>query len=244
MWRLVDNDASLCLAHLTARVSPDNPGLGLQNIVFDGSRLPARVLRVHLPDSPRIDSPAPHYVREADLVARYVQTAERACSWQVYWSAIDIASWNASGIELIVSAETESLDGRASLQVTSRIEAADIAGWASGDKVCFLPAESSATAPAGEEGETFPAVLFRCSQSGVSYLEMADPIVDVGQTLTPENRGDGAAVSSWSLFGQSLEKGVIRRIRFRGLFLPSDNDQTAAKALFEQFLQAAPPLTT
>lgn len=231
MWRLVDNDASLCLAHLTARVSPDNPGLGLQNIVFDGSHLPARVLQVHVPDSS-----ATHYVRESDLVARYVQAAERACSWQVYWSAIDIASWNASGIELIVSAETESLDGRAILQVTSRIEAAEILGWTVGDKACF--------APVREAGETIPAVLFRCSQPGVSYLEMADPLVDVGQTLARDNRGDGAAISSWSLFGQSLEKGVIQRIRFRGMFLPSDNDQTAAKALFEQFLQATPRLTT
>ena len=50
--------------------------------------------------------------------------------------------------------------------------------------------------------------------------------------------------SRWQLFGEFLEKGVIRRARLQSLFLPRENDvQLAAEAC--QSIERRPlPLTT
>jgi hypothetical protein len=50
---------------------------------------------------------------------------------------------------------------------------------------------------------------------------------------------------SWSLFPESLEKGVIRRVRACGLFLPRQNDEwNTVNSLIQQFMDSPPILTT
>jgi hypothetical protein len=46
------------------------------------------------------------------------------------------------------------------------------------------------------------------------------------------------------LFPESLEKGVIRRGRVRGWFLPREGDADAAAERYRQWLAEPPPLTT
>jgi hypothetical protein len=46
------------------------------------------------------------------------------------------------------------------------------------------------------------------------------------------------------LFLESLEKGVIRRGRARGMVIPREGDLAAATAAYRDFCQSPPPLTT
>jgi hypothetical protein len=46
-----------------------------------------------------------------------------------------------------------------------------------------------------------------------------------------------------NLGGSFLEKGAIRRLRFRGAFLPRENDLQRAAQLFTDLAADSPPLT-
>ena len=43
---------------------------------------------------------------------------------------------------------------------------------------------------------------------------------------------------------QQMEKGVIRKLRTRGMFLPRERDQQLAAECYAQFMTTALPLTT
>ena len=54
---------------------------------------------------------------------------------------------------------------------------------------------------------------------------------------------DGKILMRRNLGGSFLEKGVIRRLRFRGAFLPRENDLQRAAQLFTDLAAETPPLT-
>jgi hypothetical protein len=53
----------------------------------------------------------------------------------------------------------------------------------------------------------------------------------------------GSPMVSATLFPESLEKGVIRRARLSGWFLPAENDLQAAVELAKRFVNEPLPLT-
>jgi hypothetical protein len=93
--------------------------------------------------------------------------------------------------------------------------------------------------------------LFRPVGAGVggvefSYVEMIFPSdFCCASVRWGDTQGQTAkAVLHSELFPESLEKGVIRRARLRGLFVPRADDLVTASQLFAEFAASPPPLTT
>ena len=73
------------------------------------------------------------------------------------------------------------------------------------------------------------------------------------RTDHPENRSgyfnllnrnkDGLALD-WPLVGHFMEKGVVRRLRVRGVFLHGPPNEAHLGALYREFAASSPPLTT
>ena len=70
-----------------------------------------------------------------------------------------------------------------------------------------------------------------------AYVEIAD-----GSNVEAILHDDTQLTSR--LFPGSLEKGVIRRARILGCFLPAASAGKTARELRDQFIRSAPPLTT
>jgi hypothetical protein len=75
-----------------------------------------------------------------------------------------------------------------------------------------------------------------------SYAEMVHPADFAGASL--ELRGEELLRFSHPLFAERLEKGVIRRVRLCGVFLPRDRDLEKASAIYRNFIAEPLPLTT
>jgi len=104
--------------------------------------------------------------------------------------------------------------------------------------------ESKRTDPQqfGEEPtEDRDCVVLRSSTGNWSYAEMTHPL-DQGTWQLARSK-DGKTLIRRNLGGSFLEKGVIRRLRFRGAFLPRENDLERAVGLFKLFATESPPLT-
>ena len=87
------------------------------------------------------------------------------------------------------------------------------------------------------------AFLLRLPASGLSYLEMVHPS-DLSQArVNVVEPADPHLHTSFRLFAEHLEKGVIRRGRLRGLFLPRPNDTVDALDAHREFHLSPPPLT-
>ena len=82
--------------------------------------------------------------------------------------------------------------------------------------------------------------VFRNEGLGLSYAEMVHPSDFVERRAALKNE-------SWFcesvLFPERLEKGVIRRARISGWFLPAENDLAIAVNLARQFVAEPLPLT-
>jgi hypothetical protein len=103
----------------------------------------------------------------------------------------------------------------------------------------------------GEPGPT-PVMLYRPTNSSLSYAEFCHPSDFVGVSVTPADqagRGEGQGKARttevrFRLFGQDLEKGVIIRGRLRGLVLDRGSDLEQVRAAFERFVAEPPNLST
>ena len=148
------------------------------------------------------------------------------------------------GVELVVSAQTDLLDDHAVTIVKSTLP---------GDCVMQLSTESSdsfeVVSPTTEATDIFqlPGGLFLTRLSGTdwSYLEMVHPSDCAGSQVVDAQDGDRHwFTTKFRLLTDSLEKGVIRRVRVRGIFIRRDDDEAQALQCYQQFATAAPPLAS
>lgn len=84
--------------------------------------------------------------------------------------------------------------------------------------------------------------VFRNEKLGVSYAQAVHPSDFVSATIITDEISGLWGVAS-TLLPEHLEKGVIRRARICGWFLPAKNDLQAAAALAQQFVDEPLPLT-
>jgi hypothetical protein len=156
------------------------------------------------------------YVRGEDLVVTYRETPERPFSVQVYWTAMA-----GQGGELI-------LDATVSIQTRA---------WEAYPRVTIASSLNGAECMPGDEAD---AALLRLSGVDWTYAEVALPedfvLSDAGGEPT-------AAATRWTFAEQFMERGVIRRRRVRGAFVPRNADDAAASRLFAALRAEQPPLT-
>jgi hypothetical protein len=147
----------------------------------------------------------------------------------------------ASGMELLLSVRTDRLDASATMNVTTMLPPGAERSW-------FDPATQSLHAeedfPADERSESnrFPtAYVARGALEEYDYFEMIQPADFAGLSVAQQ---DDCRSTSWRLFPESLEKGVIRRARLSACLLPSGAPAQRVHQAYQQFLTAPLPLTT
>ena len=178
------------------------------------------------------------YVRGNDLVARYLRRPQSTVAPQIYWRAISAESIRAFGVEAIVSMQTDLLDSTPRSWVQSKLPPGEY--WRSEklDATMFEPLTQVHTivrAPV-----QCNLTVARWARWNLAFAELVHP--------------DDCVVTEYALLGESLtiasalcherlEKGVIRRARICGWFMPAENDLETAVELARQFVDEPLPLT-
>ncbi len=243
MWRVKDDQASLDVGGLTARVSLSDPSQGLSEIQFGDTAIhPARLLRLRQFSATSQQESPDSYVRGLDLVATYGRDDLRGLHRQVDWKLIHHPDLSVAGLEMVVSIHTDLLEDDVTLHVDSdppSVESFCLVDVVAGSYLAIQEAVLSATAESRGAG----LFLHRLANEAGSYVEIVHP-ADFTTAQIKRDPNEAARVeTTFPLFAEQLEKGVIRRARVQALFLPSDNDQATAVECYRRFIDSPPPLT-
>ncbi len=238
-WVLAGSEARLESSSLRAKVFLDRVSGGLCEIIWDQQAALCRPLQLLCNEGQRLES----YVRGRDLVSTHEANLPHG-SPQIYWR-LHASSPPAIGVEVVLSMRTELLDSRPLSAVDSM--AASVSAYHCPTLNAADFAEVNlASAPHFWKAETSAIHLFvlRSERLQMTYAEMVHPSDFVSAELSkPE-----PAIDSWRLksvlFPESLEKGVIRRARICGWFLPIENDLAVTVELARKFINEPLPLTT
>jgi len=185
---------------------------------------------------------AERYVRGRDFIASCRPAGQHRIAPQIYWRASFQAALNAARIELVISAQTDLLYSGPAWSISSFVR----------DSVLFyanISAEPSFI-EISQAGHNFvkPAesaahlFVFRVPALGISYAQMVHPSDFASADIDLD--GMQPLVLNTTLFPERLEKGVIRRGRICGWFMPAENDLTTAVQLAREFVDEPLPLTT
>ncbi len=215
-WNLQQATAQLTLGKFSATLDVARPQQGLYAIQFAGHAL-ANWSCWNV-EQTSLGAPFDVYVRDHDLVATYERTAERPLRVQIYWRALPVmASPVATGLELIVSVQTDLLDLDPRVQLS-----------------CCL---TNGAAHSADD-----IVLFRGRDSATTFVQLVHPGDRSQVRLVPNPAQHGTHIHT-TLFADRLEKGVILRSRLRGYFIERTNDEATAVELAHIFAASEPPLT-
>ncbi len=243
-WRIEDQQVALAWRGLQARLNLARPDLGLSVESFDSAPLSSvAVLGVVFPAVAQDVAQCDAYTRVSDLVATYPVATSRPFRVQAYWRCVadplgdDVA---ALAIDLQLSVQTPLLDctpvvhTRTQLNQTAALQRAHL-------RTMSLHGDASlVNADAARGGEVFTARLAE-SPRPIQYIEM------IHASDLQSHRLD-AHDACWrlehDLFEPGLEKGVIRRVRVRGLFHAGAADEQLVERAYQIFHNAALPLTT
>ena len=186
-----------------------------------------------------------HYVRGQDYVL--VLNSTLGLTHELYWRASFHETCNVAQIELIYSTHTDRLDSDPEFDIYS----SSVRG-----SLFHTPILQSSDFRAVPKDETWLArsesdchlLLVRNESLNLSYAEMVHPTDLVTVRILPgdypENSDEGGWMWNSTLFPDRLEKGVIRRGRVCGWFMPAENDLEVAVELAKQFVAEPLPLTT
>jgi hypothetical protein len=249
VWRLEGTSAQLTTGELAATIDLLRPADGLSGVRLGQQPLNRmKLLQVHLlPNQPHEpDELIDAYVRGSDLIATYAQRPPRTVRPQIYWRAIGTrVGEQATGVELILSAQTSFLESDPALALTSSLAANEVWRLTSAAECAYEHLQLSPNHPVAATSSNGTGLfLFRIPGASFSYVEMVHPTDFAAAELALENAAENLVGLTHRLFPENLEKGVIRRGRIRSLFVPRDTDQQTAFAFYRTFADSPPPLTT
>jgi hypothetical protein len=236
LWQLTQSHARLDAGSLQATVDLLNPALGLHDLLWNGAPISGNLLGVTVAEESALPTPLStdgidRYVRGNDLVANYPQSQSQGFNLQVYWR-IGVSSADLLIIDAIVSLQTSLLECFPKALLTTQLPEGAVLAIARDDSLALTISDRHASdEPAG--------TLVRCDSEAWSYVEMTHP-TDLGRWRVTR---DGEIQIERELGGEFQEKGVIRRLRVRGAFMPRINDEAITAKLIAQFAEAEPPLT-
>jgi hypothetical protein len=248
-WALDEHVGRLRSRQLQAEIDLTRPDRGIHAVHLKGRRLPGSRLRLSCGDD-RTSQSAPvwsaqltdAYVRGHDLVVSYSGTDAWPYSPTVYWSADSISPNGADcdSLSLLVSIQTDLLDTQPRLDVCSSLPADEVQMVSVVDDDLLVDSHGEGV-QAIDPRATACGLIWRLPGESVSYVEIM-PTADFRRFSI--DRDSDSIGSCWELFGEFLEKGVIRRARLQSLFVPREDDvQLAAEAC--QSIERRPlPLTT
>jgi hypothetical protein len=238
IWILASPMAELRCGRMHGRVDVSRPQLGVHDLHFDARPVVGELMSLAgviggaESDMKARDWPAENadvYVRENDLVATYRPTKRWPFAPQAYWSGepsntAGSMRHSPSSLSLLVSVQTDLLDTHPDIRVATRLPAVE---------VMEIRHDAELTAQ---------ALLWRLVVNNLSYLEFV-PRSDFSE-LAIGGDEEGWMTTEWRLFGEFLEKGVIRRARVLSAILPREGDKNLATECCRQFASQPLPLTT
>jgi len=245
LWKLDGTTAILSAAQLSARIDLLNPRAGLHQLVYREIPRPGSVLGVALGgELLRAEELRDVFVRGNDLVVTYAATDQRSFSLQVYWRA-RVDSKQVVLLDTILSLQTDLLESFPGLAITTKMPAEAI--WSVSDAASDNSGAAKELTLAAEQtlslaSDDSDCLLLRGTDSSdSSYAEMTYP-EDRGKVeITRATNGE--YLLRRELGGAFLEKGVIRCLRVRGVFLPQKEDAKRVAACLVSLAAEQPPLT-
>jgi hypothetical protein len=237
LWQIDPATAKLCAERLRGEVRLDNPATGIGQLAWNNAPLDGSILGVSAGES---GAPQEAFARGTDLVAVYETTGPQSFSWQVYWRAIE-RDGDSDGdvivLDAILSFQTALLESFPGARTQSQLSADEAWLVGSDGKSKKVDPQQFGSGPTDDCN----CVVLRTSTGNWSYAEMTHPL-DQG-TFQLARSENGQTLLQRELGGSFLEKGVIRRLRLRGAFLPRENDLGRAAGLFTELATESPPLT-
>ena len=234
VWELLPLGAKLKLPPLRGEINFVDPCAGIMQLAWSDEHLGGQVLGVSAGDPSTLQD---SFQRGADLVATYEVAQTQTSRWQVYWRVTGPEP-HVVQLDAIVSLQTPLLESFPKVTTHSRLCAEQV--WlvpASGRKLRQISHEEFGQDPQPDHG----CLVLRSADGNWSYAEMTHPS-DRG-TFQLAIASDGLTCVLRNLGGSFLEKGVIRRMRIRGSFLPRKDDLERAAHYFTSFAVEKPPLT-
>lgn len=239
IWNFEPPIGSLRCGSLTGRVDVSHPERGVRNLCVGSNAIAGELLATSWIAEGSIGWPtrlADAYVRGGDLVANYGQLPNWPFAPQIYWRSeqgadssdlVGIDRGASSSLSLLVSIQTDSLDSRPQIRVSTQLPT---------DEVIRV-----------EQGESSRSVLptcylWRLPGDEWSYAEIV-PASDF-RDVSIEHAEAGLASVHWDLFAEFLEKGVICRARIQSVILPRERDLDFAAAYCQAMERRPLPLTT
>jgi hypothetical protein len=180
------------------------------------------------------------YVRGNDFIGNYSVAGPHRIAQQVYWRASEDRASSSVAIELILSIRTELLDSKPELCVTSYFPGAMLYHTCDLSEARVEKVQASATFE--RTSSAAHLFIFRSVSLGLMYAQMVHPSDFVSAKISFD--GTQPLFLDATLFPERLEKGVIRRGRVGGWFLPAENDLQTAVELARRFVDEELPLTT
>jgi hypothetical protein len=199
------------------QVDFSKPQQGLRDIRVQGQAVHDALLQVQLPGGREHESVVDSYVRQSDLVVTYSQSPDRTVRPQLIWRCLRDGETR-FGVELVLSMQTSLLDSQPEAWIVNRF---------GGELLALEQADSSVACRAGQTFDKPVTLLHRPLASAWSSLVAVYP-ADFQELRIADS--DGQLQASFRLFPESLEKGVIRRARLRGIFVPREDDEALARA--------------
>lgn len=246
-WRLDGAAAQLQCGPLSGRVRLDRLAAGFGDKTWQRQpcdRFAVLQIAAPLAETAPQPEPAESYIRGSDLVATWPRVPPATVAPQIYWRAGFDEGMSAARVEVVLSMHTDLLDSRPQSAIHSVGFQCELYHAAELRESAFE--RLSAGSPDSFDASQSATHLFvlRNDELKLSYAEMVHPgDFDVVQIDT-----QGAPLGVYRiqsrLFPERLEKGVIRRGRISGWFLPAENDLAAAVELAKRFIDEPLPLTT
>jgi hypothetical protein len=159
---------------------------------------------------------------------------------QFYWRTALEADGSAIRIELMLSVRTELLDSNPVWRLASFVKGSKLLHARSLEGVAFEDISRRGMS-FHRSDSTEHLFLFRHEEMKFSYAEMVHPSDFAAAEARLGNDQPPAVISE--IFPERLEKGVIRRGRVCGWFMPAENDLETAVRLARAFVEEPLPLT-
>jgi hypothetical protein len=203
------------------KLKPLDPGHGLS--LFRGNELTWNLLRVkplprhalHLQEA---------YVRQEDLILRYEQSQSDQFGFQLNWRRLDCELVDAIAIELWLSVQTTLLNTHPMFEIDSTAHG----NWQTLTLAQLSCSKAQVTAAGCSRDQSLTTIVM---------------IQDSDACQAKLIKDKSAKELRFRMFGQFLEKGVIRRARLCFLATTADLSQAEIAEAYQKFSASPLPLT-
>jgi hypothetical protein len=178
------------------------------------------------------------YVRQQDLIARFSQVGKDEYGFQVDWRLLDAPSDFDVGIEVWISLQTNLLDSAPKIQACSR----GVGTWKSWTHHQLVsevgPSDDASQGWSSQSASLVAAVSSSTKDCSCLWIIEPRDLQQVSWKSQPIGNEQQA-----ELFGQFLEKGVIRRARMQLLASKKQIGLQEIQRAYQQLIKRELPLT-